>query len=481
MLTYYGLCLLVIATVTLPGTSTSNTKQRHFKSKKIQVTNKQVGDHKPHAALLELDGLQLDLVQDDGLYNSTVLSGIRQKFGLAGMVYTGRVVGMDDCEPALIISKDGLVLSGNIQCRRKHIIVQYHQPTTEHLMFTKYAAGPNTVTVENERKDDDEQKYCSLAIYTDPFLWNHVRQNEQSDEDTRFRMKVMILSHVLAANQFYRRYEFNITDNTEFNNTEPEESEAPSSVQFVLANFTILSPDQCEDPSTVPEYSVELDADLDYIPSYENEPALSVDTVETFYDEDYTVAAEYEDYDTDYVADPSFINDQDYGDWNQTRDDFAQLLDDLENPFGTSPEENVPDTDEQGEDLFYAGESEDYAVYPEEDTANVLPTYGNCYEEFDGAADPSTAFCSHLEIEDSMHLLNLFSTIDNSKYCLAQLWTFRDLDVVGLADSPTTGAPYLSGYCAQYDTDCGTGFNTGLISFRHLGNEMTLADSQAGL
>ena len=26
---------------------------------------------------------------------------------------------------------------------------------------------------------------------------------------------------------------------------------------------------------------------------------------------------------------------------------------------------------------------------------------------------------------------------------------FRDLDVVGLADSPTTGAPYLSGFCAS--------------------------------
>ena len=481
-MTYYGLCLLAIATMTLPGTTASNNKPRqHFKSKKIKVSSKQVGDHKPHAVLLEFDGLQLDLVQDDDLYNRTVLSGIRQKFGLDGMVYTGSVVGMGDCEPVIIISKDGLVLSGNIQCRRKHIIVQYHRPTTEHLMFTKYAAGPNTVMVENKRKGEEEQKYCSLAIYTDPFLWNHIRQNEQSDEDTRFRMKVLILSHILAANQFYRRYEYNITDNKEYNNTEPEESAAPSSVQFVLANFTIVSPDQCEDPSTVPEYSVELDVDLDYIPSYESESTRSEDTEETLYDEDYTDAADYEEYDADYVADPSFINDQDYGDWNQTQDEFSQLLEALENPFGTSPEENVPDTDEEGEDLFYAGESEDYAVYPEEDTANVLPTYGNCYEEYEGAADPNTAFCSHLEIEDSMHLLNLFSTIDNSKYCLAQLWTFRDLDVVGLADSPTTGAPYLSGYCAQYDTQCGTGFNTGLISFRHLGNEMTLADSQAGL
>ena len=28
------------------------------------------------------------------------------------------------------------------------------------------------------------------------------------------------------------------------------------------------------------------------------------------------------------------------------------------------------------------------------------------------------------------------------------------------------GAPGLSGFCAEYDRECATGFNTGLISFR---------------
>ena len=50
--------------------------------------------------------------------------------------------------------------------------------------------------------------------------------------------------------------------------------------------------------------------------------------------------------------------------------------------------------------------------------------------------------------------------------------------MVGLADNPTEGAPGLSGYCAEYDKDCHIGFNTGLVSFRHLGSPLSLPDSQ---
>ena len=38
--------------------------------------------------------------------------------------------------------------------------------------------------------------------------------------------------------------------------------------------------------------------------------------------------------------------------------------------------------------------------------------------------------------------------------------------MLGLADTPTEGAPGLSGFCAFYDPDCHIGFNTGLLSFQ---------------
>jgi hypothetical protein len=47
------------------------------------------------------------------------------------------------------------------------------------------------------------------------------------------------------------------------------------------------------------------------------------------------------------------------------------------------------------------------------------------------------AFCSRFPSASSGKLLNMFSTVDHSKFCIAHLWTYRDLDVVGLADSPT--------------------------------------------
>ena len=47
-----------------------------------------------------------------------------------------------------------------------------------------------------------------------------------------------------------------------------------------------------------------------------------------------------------------------------------------------------------------------------------------------------------------------------------------------MADTPTDGAPGLSGFCAFYDQECHIGFNTGLLSFQHQGSELSLADSQ---
>ena len=50
--------------------------------------------------------------------------------------------------------------------------------------------------------------------------------------------------------------------------------------------------------------------------------------------------------------------------------------------------------------------------------------------------------------------------------------------MLGLADTPTDGAPGLSGFCAFYDQECHIGFNTGLLSFQHQGSALSLADSQ---
>ena len=74
--------------------------------------------------------------------------------------------------------------------------------------------------------------------------------------------------------------------------------------------------------------------------------------------------------------------------------------------------------------------------------------------------------------------LNMFSTIDHSSFCLAHVWTYRRLEVLGLADTPTDGAPGLSGFCAVYDQECKIGFNTGLLSFQHHGAQLSLVDSQ---
>ena len=62
---------------------------------------------------------------------------------------------------------------------------------------------------------------------------------------------------------------------------------------------------------------------------------------------------------------------------------------------------------------------------------------GNCYESFDGVVDIGKAFCERFPPSSSGKMLNMFSTVDHSKFCIAHVWTYRDLDVVGLADSPT--------------------------------------------
>lgn len=103
----------------------------------------------------------------------------------------------------------------------------------------------------------------------------------------------------------------------------------------------------------------------------------------------------------------------------------------------------------------------------------------NCYEDIKGVVNITNEFCKLFLPDEGVLYLNMFSTIDHSSYCLAHIWTYRRLEVLGLADTPTDGAPGLSGFCAYYDQQCHIGFNTGLLSFQHQGAQLNLADSQA--
>ena len=123
-------------------------------------------------------------------------------------------------------------------------------------------------------------------------------------------------------------------------------------------------------------------------------------------------------------------SEQEYEDDSWREEDWESTLHSLSNPTNRSEIaslENVTlllDLGEESLDLQNTGEAE-------------IETAGNCYESFDGVVDLGKAFCHRFPSSSSAKLLNMFSTVDHSGFCLAHLWTYRDLDVVGLADSPT--------------------------------------------
>ena len=126
------------------------------------------------------------------------------------------------------------------------------------------------------------------------------------------------------------------------------------------------------------------------------------------------------------------IQKQEYEDESWREEDWAATLETLTNPTNRSEEpllENqtlLLDLQEQSTDLTGTGEAHLEVVDGE-----------NCYESIDGVVDVGKAFCSRFPSTSSGKLLNMFSTINHSEFCIAHLWTYRDLDVVGLADSPT--------------------------------------------
>ena len=110
-----------------------------------------------------------------------------------------------------------------------------------------------------------------------------------------------------------------------------------------------------------------------------------------------------------------------------------------------------------GNDSLYSYYDDPYSDpdwYPGEESEEVPLNENNCYEDIEGVANISADFCKVFFPDQAALYLNMFSTADHSNYCLAHIWTYRRLEVLGLADTPTAGSAGLSGFCAFYDHDC---------------------------
>ena len=128
----------------------------------------------------------------------------------------------------------------------------------------------------------------------------------------------------------------------------------------------------------------------------------------------------------------SIKKNQEYEDDSWREGDWEATLQILSNPTNRSEEPSLVENPTLLLDL----EEESTQLHGEADL-EVVDADGNCYESIDGVVDVGKAFCSRFPSTSSGKLLNMFSTVDHSKFCIAHLWTYRDLDVVGLADSPT--------------------------------------------
>merc|ERR1712013_40416 len=336
---------------------------------------------------------------------------------LGESLYAGDLEGDPECAAHAFI-EDNQVKTASVFCPRLLWVVEGGSPG-QATLHRRPQISPT------ERYSKRVEKTCRLFIHTDPFMWRHL--TIENIEPRRAALRMMV-DHVLAADNLYRR---------------------ALGVQFLLAGWQVDDDSRCSD---------EEEEEEEWVPDYSKEY------------EDYW--EEYQEYSADELQlYQDFINDEEYEDDSWREEDWESTLHTLRNPTNRSEIaslENVTlllDLDEESMDLQNTGEA-------------GIVVAGNCYESFDGVVDVGKAFCTRFPSTSSAKLLNMFSTVDHSGFCLAHIWTYRDLDVVGLADSPTEGAPGLSGFCAEYDRECATGFNTGLISFRHRGKRLSLVDSQ---
>ena len=301
---------------------------------------------------------------------------------LRGSFYTGTLTSREDCRAWMWIEEDKL-LSANIDCKRKHFVVEL-QNDGQYVMQKKRQSASQDGCEDGEHKcEQPQENFCTLFIETDPFFWKFYRSKHRDDERTRAAIVRKMLDHMMAANEMFSKYHF-------ANN---------SRLQFVLAGFRIATDSECGNLS-------------EGVMFHQSDINISGPTANH---------SLYDDYDDTY-SDP---------DW-----------------------------------------------YPEEEASEVPLNADNCYEDIEGVANISVDFCKLFYPDQAALYLNMFSSLDHSDYCLAHIWTYRRLEVLGLADTPTLGSPGLSGFCAIYDHDCNIGFNTGLVSFQHQGRVLPLSDSQ---
>merc|ERR1712038_761330 len=394
-----------------------------FSTREVDVVISREEDH----VALTAGNLTMRLTPDTALVGSMMVPGVREEVmsQLGATVYSGRVAGRSKCKAVIMISDDEERVEGNIDCEKQHLVLETVKQG--HNMPKYILQGRRQ---KKERRDQNqlppspkaENRFCTLFIHTDPMFWRHVQASEKTQSSTTSRIFQLMIGHLIAANKLYQKVTFS------------GNKMSHQGIQFVLAGYQIDDDSSCEEQENTVE-------NIDYSSSEYNYSAL--------------------------------INDQDYGDWDDDVD-FDQVLETIRNPFNKTKDDSLTLYDE---DYYEDWDYEEAAGHPDYDDL-ITPNDQDCYENINGTINPAEEFCKKFQFHDSGKFLNLFSTIDHSSYCLAHIWTYRDFDVVGLADNPTEGSPGLSGYCAWYDPDCSMGFNTGLVTFRHLGNRLSLADSQ---
>lgn len=409
---------------------------------------------------MEIGTMTVLLFEDPGLLEESLGPEVRQGVleQLEPLLFTGNVTGKR-CEAIFFISEDWKKIEGNIDCPNQHLVVETikKKHKSKFILHRKLQTPRTRFHLEDiPPSPNNEKKFCTLFIHTDPFFWRHIRVGEGSDDRARRKILQIMVGHVIAANKMYGKVTFHGGNFTH------------EAVQFVLSGFQIDDDADCDE---VEEIEDVVDDEVDY--SLEGEYD-SEDPTGLFEGVEYT-EEEYDNYD-----DSGFINDDDdeYGDWDNSTD-FEQILELTRDPFNKSESLNgtTEDYEDYDYDTYTEWDYEEAAGHPDYDDY-ISPNSDECYENINGTINPSTEFCKSFDFHSSGQFLNLFSTVDHSAYCMAHIWTYRDFDVVGLADNPTEDSPGLSGYCAWYDPDCSMGFNTGLVTFRHLGNRLSLADSQ---
>ena len=187
---------------------------------------------------------------------------------LAGSFYTGIVSEKQDCHVRMWI-KDSELISGNIDCKRKHFVIErVSRADGQYVMHKKPQSHvkPHCQNTKCDSEAESLQKVCTLFIHTDPHYWQHIRGDHETAEETKETIIRRMVDHIMAANEMYGKYSF--TENN-------------FSVQFVLAGYQIDTDTQCQDYSSSSEY--------EYDPVDGDNLGLYDDSNDTLADHDYSI------------------------------------------------------------------------------------------------------------------------------------------------------------------------------------------------